>query len=81
VAAVPSGLSHTPLRIIIKNNNTPFGSKTWYLTLMEKWLVFENRLLKKIFGPRSEEILVKWGKLHNEKLRNLFLPFTKYLLR
>jgi hypothetical protein len=48
---------------------------------MEKWMVFENRMPKRIFGPRSKEVLVEWGKLHNEKHHKLFLLFTKYLVR
>jgi hypothetical protein len=34
--------------------------------------VFENRVLRRIFGPRSEEVTGGWRKLHNEELRNLY---------
>jgi hypothetical protein len=34
--------------------------------------VFENRLLKRIFGPKRDEVTGGWRKLHNEKLRNLY---------
>jgi CelD/BcsL family acetyltransferase involved in cellulose biosynthesis len=34
--------------------------------------VFENRVLRRIFGPRREEIRGSWRKLHNEDLHNLY---------
>jgi hypothetical protein len=34
--------------------------------------VFENRVLKRIFGPKGDEVAGSWRKLHNEKLRNLY---------
>jgi hypothetical protein len=33
--------------------------------------VFENRVLRKIFGPERDEVRGGWRKLHNEKLHNL----------
>jgi hypothetical protein len=32
--------------------------------------VFENRVLRKIFGPKRNELTGDWGKLHNEELHN-----------
>jgi hypothetical protein len=34
--------------------------------------VFENRVLRRIFGPKSEEVIGGWRKLHNEELRDLY---------
>jgi hypothetical protein len=34
--------------------------------------VFENRLLRRIFGPRRDEVTGEWGKLHNEELNDLY---------
>jgi hypothetical protein len=34
--------------------------------------VFENRLLRRIFGPKSDEVTGEWRKLHNEDLRDLY---------
>jgi hypothetical protein len=34
--------------------------------------VFENRVLKRIFGPKRDEVTGKWRKLHNEELRDLY---------
>ena len=34
--------------------------------------VFENRVLRKIFGPRRDEVTVEWGKLHNDELNGLY---------
>jgi hypothetical protein len=33
--------------------------------------VFENRVLRKIFGPKRDEVIGGWRKLHNEELQNL----------
>ncbi|KDR20390.1 hypothetical protein L798_04924, partial [Zootermopsis nevadensis] len=50
-----------------------YGCDTWSLTLREehRLQVFENRVLRRIFGPRREDDGV-WRKLHNEKLKNLY---------
>jgi hypothetical protein len=34
--------------------------------------VFENRVLRRIFGPRRDEVTGEWRKLHNEELHNLY---------
>jgi hypothetical protein len=34
--------------------------------------VFENRLLRRIFGPKRDEVTGEWRKLHNEELHNLY---------
>jgi hypothetical protein len=34
--------------------------------------VFENRALRRIFGPKREEVLRGWRRLHNEELHNLY---------
>jgi hypothetical protein len=34
--------------------------------------VFENRVLRKIFGPKRDEVTGEWRKLHNEELRDLY---------
>jgi hypothetical protein len=45
-----------------------YGCKTWSLTLREKrrLRVFENRVLRRIFGPKRDEVRGKWRKQHNE---------------
>ena len=45
-----------------------YGCHTWSLTLREesRLRVFENRVLRRIFGPRRDEVTGKWRKLHNE---------------
>jgi hypothetical protein len=35
--------------------------------------VFENRVLRRIFGPKRDEVTGEWRKLHNEKLNNFYL--------
>jgi hypothetical protein len=34
--------------------------------------VFENRVLRRIFGPKRNELMGEWRKLHNEELHNLY---------
>jgi hypothetical protein len=34
--------------------------------------VFENRVLRRIFGPSREEVVGDWRRLHNEELRNMY---------
>ena len=51
-----------------------FGSETWSLTLREERSprVFENRVLRRLFGPKRDEVTGVWRKLHNEELRDLY---------
>jgi hypothetical protein len=48
--------------------------KTWSLTLREehRLRVFENRVLRRIFGLKRDEVTREWRKLHNEELCNLY---------
>jgi hypothetical protein len=39
-----------------------------------KLRVFENRVLRRIFGPRRNEVTGEWRKLHNEELNDLYSP-------
>jgi hypothetical protein len=50
-----------------------YGCETWSLTLREKQRlgVFENRVLRRIFGPKREED-GSWRKLHNDELHSLY---------
>jgi len=51
-----------------------YGCETWSLTLREerRLRVFENRLLRRIFGPKRDEVTGEWRKLHNEELNDLY---------
>jgi hypothetical protein len=51
-----------------------YGCETWSLTLREerRLRVFENRVLMRIFRPRSNEVTREWRKLHNEELNDLY---------
>jgi hypothetical protein len=51
-----------------------YGRETWSLTLRAKHRlrVFENRVLRRIFGPKSDEVTVGCRKLRNEEFRNFF---------
>ena len=50
------------------------GCKTWSLALSEerRLRVFENRVLKRVFGPKRDEGAGEWRKLHNEELNVLY---------
>ena len=51
-----------------------YGCETWSLTLREKYRlrVYENRVLRRIFGPKRNEVTGEWRKLHNEELNDLY---------
>ena len=51
-----------------------YGCETWSLTLREerRVRVFENRVLRRIFGPKRNEVIGKLRKLHNEELNDLY---------
>jgi len=49
-----------------------YGRETGSLPLTEEQAVSENRLLKRISGPKSDEITGEWRKLHNEELCDLY---------
>jgi len=50
------------------------GCETWLLTLREerRLRVFENRVLRGIFGPKRDEVTREWRKVHNEVLKVLY---------
>jgi hypothetical protein len=53
-----------------------YGCETWSLTLREehRLRVFENRVLRRILGPKRDEVTEEWRKLHNWEFHNLLSP-------
>jgi len=51
-----------------------YGCETWSLTLREEKIlrVFQNKVLRRIFGPRSDEVTGEWRRLHNEEVNVLY---------
>jgi hypothetical protein len=51
-----------------------YGCETWSVTLRDKHRVrvFENRVLRRIFGPKRDAVTGKCRKLHNQKLHNFY---------
>ena len=51
-----------------------YGCETWSLTLREerKLGVFENLVLRRIFGRKSDKVTGEWRRLHNEELNDLY---------
>jgi hypothetical protein len=62
------------LKMRINKTIILYGCKTWSLTLREEYRlrVFENRMLRRIFGPKRDEVTGGWRKLHNEERRDLY---------
>jgi hypothetical protein len=57
---------------------------TWSLTLREerRMRVFQNRVLRRVFGPKRGEVTGEWRKLHNEELNNLYsLPNIVWVVK
>jgi len=51
-----------------------YRCETWSLTLREerRLRVFKNRVVRRIFGPKREEVIGEWRKLHNEELNDRY---------
>jgi hypothetical protein len=51
-----------------------YACETWSVTLREesRLRVFENRVFRRIFGPKRDEVTGGWRKLHNEELHSLY---------
>ena len=50
------------------------GCETWSVTLSEehRLKVFENKVLRRRFGPRRDQVTMEWRKLHNEEFNDLY---------
>ena len=48
-----------------------YGCETWSVALREE-RSFENRVLRRIFGPKRDEVTGDWRKLHSEELNDLY---------
>jgi len=59
----------------VKQNGDVTLKNYWSLTLREerRLRVFENRVLRRIYGSKRDEVTGEWRKLHNEKLNDLYL--------
>jgi len=55
-----------------------YGCETWSLTLREERRLrfFENRVLRKIFGPKGDEVTGEWRRLYNEQLYDLTICYS-----
>jgi hypothetical protein len=53
-----------------------YGYETWSLTLREerRLRLYENMVLRRISGPKRDDVTGEWRKLHNEELNVLFSP-------
>jgi hypothetical protein len=51
-----------------------YGCETWSPALREehRLKVFENSVLRRVFGPKRDEVTEEWRKLHNEELNDLY---------
>jgi hypothetical protein len=71
---VPSQISKIKIYRTIILTVVLYGCETWCLTLREehRLRVSENRVLRRISGPKREEVAGGWRRLHNEELHNLY---------
>ena len=61
-----------------------YGCETWSLTLREerRLRVFENRVLRRVFEPKMDEVTGEWRKLHNDELSDLYsLPSIVWVVK
>jgi hypothetical protein len=78
-----------PIRISIFINlinyfKVLYGCETWSLTVWEDYRlrVFENRVLRRILGPKRDEVTGEWRKLHNEEFRDFYsLPSITRIIK
>ena len=51
-----------------------YGCKTWSLILREvrRQSVFEKKFLRRVFGPKRDEVTGEWRELHNEELSDMY---------
>ena len=78
-------LSKTTKIKIHRNINLPdlCGCETWSLTLKEKrrLKVIENRVLRRIFGPKRDEVTGEWRRLHKEKPNDLNASLNSWVIK
>jgi len=55
-----------------------YGCETWSLALRKerRLKMFQNRVLRRIFGPKRDKVTREWRKLHNEELNDPLLIYT-----
>ncbi|KAJ4441958.1 hypothetical protein ANN_11822 [Periplaneta americana] len=72
----PFGLLRLPLEKLnhLKTHYDLFNCETWTLTLREehRLRMYENKVLRKIFGAKRDEVTGEWRKLHNTELHALY---------
>jgi hypothetical protein len=58
-----------------------YGCETWSLTLREecRLRIFENKVLRRIYGPKRDEVTGEWRRLHNKEFYTLF--YSAYIIR
>jgi hypothetical protein len=51
-----------------------YGCETWSLILREErsLRVYENRVLRRIYGPKGDKVTGEWRNLHDEKLNDMY---------
>ena len=59
-----------------------YGCQTWSLTLTEERRMrsFEDRVFRRMFGPKRDKVIVEWRKLNNEELNDLYYSPNIFLV-
>jgi len=75
-SSVPSKNLKTKIYSAIISSVVLYGCETWSLTLRKerRLMVFENRALRRISGPKRNEVTVEWKKLHTDEFSDLYCP-------
>jgi hypothetical protein len=61
-----------------------YGCETWSLTLKDerRLRVFENRVLRRVFGAKRDEVTGEWRKLHNKEINDVYsLPNIVWVIK
>jgi hypothetical protein len=82
----PSAFSSAVEKLKIRIYNTIvfsvvlYGCETWFLILRKehRLRVFENRVLRRVFQPKRDEVTGGWRKLRNEELHDLYSSPSTY---
>jgi hypothetical protein len=59
-----------------RDNNSTRGTYLCNTVIEHRLRVFENRVLRRIFGPKIDEVTGEWRELHNEELHKLYSSQT-----
>ena len=60
------------LYLLLRLHRVPYFIITIIMREERRLRVFENRVLRRVFGPKRDEVTGEWRKLHNEEISDLY---------